>query len=52
MPGCPFKPIYRGKVYAIGDQGDLLWPEPAIINNQFLLADQPAPAVTATIAAG
>jgi outer membrane protein assembly factor BamB len=42
MPGCPYQPIYRGRLYAIDRSGKLLWPAPAKIKNQFLLTNQPA----------
>jgi hypothetical protein len=42
LPGCSFKPIYRGRVYAIDGQGKLRWPAPAVVENQYLLLDQPA----------
>jgi hypothetical protein len=42
MPGCAFKPINRGRLYAMDEQGKLQWPEPAVIEDQFLLLDQPA----------
>ena len=42
MPGCPPKPIWRGRVYAFDKHGKLQWPAPAAIENQFVLSDQPA----------
>ena len=42
MPGCAPKPIHRGRLYAIDEQGKLQWPKPATIKNQFLLLEQPS----------
>ena len=42
MPGCVFKPINRGRLYALDEQVKLQWPGPAAIEDQFLLVDQPA----------
>jgi hypothetical protein len=42
MPGCVFKPIYRGRLYAIDRQGKLQWPASVVIKNQFLMSNQPA----------
>jgi outer membrane protein assembly factor BamB len=42
MPGTAARPINRGRVYAFDEQGKLLWPAPAMIENQCLLLDQPA----------
>ncbi len=41
MAGSSYTPIYRGKMYAFDGQGRLQWPRPAIIQNQFLLLEQP-----------
>lgn len=35
------KPIYRGNLYAFDRQGKLQWPKPTVIENQFLLLEQP-----------
>lgn len=42
MPGCAFKPINRGRLYAFDKEGKLQWPEPTVIKDQHLLLDQPA----------
>ena len=42
LPGTPYKPIYRGRLYAIDRKGKLQWPAPVNIKNQFLMMDQPA----------
>jgi outer membrane protein assembly factor BamB/tetratricopeptide (TPR) repeat protein len=36
------RPIHRGSLYAFDRQGKLLWPNPVAIENQMLLATQPA----------
>ena len=42
MPGSLYKPIHRGRLYAIDRRGKLQWPAPVAIKNQFLLANQPS----------
>jgi hypothetical protein len=42
MPGSLYKPIHRGRLYAIDRQGKLQWPAPVVIKNQYLLANQPS----------
>jgi outer membrane protein assembly factor BamB len=42
LPGCSVKPIYRGRLYAVDEQGKLQWPKPVVLENQFLWSDQPA----------
>lgn len=39
--GSDPKPINTGRLYAFDKQGKALWPEPVVLQNQFLLADQP-----------
>jgi outer membrane protein assembly factor BamB len=48
IPGSLYKPIYRGRLYAIDRQGRLQWPAPVAIKNQFLVSSQPTgvPVVT------
>jgi hypothetical protein len=48
MPGCLYKPIQQGRLYAIDRQGKLQWPAPVAIKNQFILQNQPSglPVVT------
>ncbi len=41
LVGSGYSAIYRGRMYAFDRQGRLQWPQPAIIENQFLLLDQP-----------
>jgi tetratricopeptide (TPR) repeat protein len=42
LPNSTQQPIQSGKLYAFDEHGKLLWPKPAIIENQYLLLDQPA----------
>jgi hypothetical protein len=42
MPGAPYDPIHKGRLYAIDRQGKLQWPAPVVIKNQYLMSDQPA----------
>ena len=42
LPGCDYEQIYRGRLYALDEQGKPLWPQSVLIENQFLLSDQPA----------
>ena len=39
--GSDPKPINYGRLYAFDKEGKTLWPEPVVIENQFLLSDQP-----------
>jgi hypothetical protein len=41
MPSCVRKPIHRGRLYAFDEQGKQFWAKPTVIENQFLLLDQP-----------
>ncbi len=50
MPGSLYKPIHRGRLYAIDRQGKLQWPAPVVIKNQYLLANQPADVPIVTFA--
>ena len=50
MPGCGFKPISRGRLYAFDRQGRLQWPEPVIIKDQHFLLNQPERLPTLTFA--
>ena len=40
--GTPSKPILRGRLYGIDQNGKLLWPEPVEIKDQQLLTGQPS----------
>jgi outer membrane protein assembly factor BamB len=42
LPNSIQQPIQSGKIYAFDEQGKLLWPKPASIENQYLLLDQPS----------
>ena len=41
MPGCLYKPIYRGRLYAIDRKGKLQWPAP-VDDQEPVLDDGPA----------
>ena len=40
--GVVSKPILRGKLYGIDQKGQLMWPEPIEIKDQYLLTNQPS----------
>lgn len=41
LPGTQYRSIGSGRVYAFSLEGQLLWPKPAVIENQSLVLHQP-----------